>query len=65
MTLSIMRTSNQQMGSLKISMPSQGGFMIIEEGPSEDFFSDSSSTNVANPTDSGNAGDVKAPAIVH
>ena len=46
-------------------MPSQGGFMIIEEGPSEDFFSDSSSTNVANPTDSGNAGDVKAPAIVH
>ncbi len=40
-------------------------FKIIEEGPPEDFFSDSSSTNVANPTDSGNAEDVEAYAIVH
>ena len=42
-------------------------FKITEEGPSEEFFDDSSSTNVANPTNSGNANqdeDIEAPAIV-
>ena len=42
-------------------------FKIIEEGPSEDFFGVSSSTNGANPTNSGNAEDEEqeSPAIVH
>ena len=40
---------------------------ITEEGPSDEFFGESSSTNEANPTKSGNANkdkDIKAPAIV-
>ena len=42
-------------------------FKITEEGPSDEFFSDSSSTNGAIPTNSGNATskkDFKAPTIV-
>ncbi len=40
-------------------------FKIIEEGPSDEYFDQSSSTYAANPTNSGNAdGDVEAPAIV-
>lgn len=40
-------------------------FKIIEEGPSDEFFSDSSSMNVANPVNSGNVEEVEAPTVVH
>ena len=42
-------------------------FKITEEGPSDEFFDDSSSTNEANPTNSVNVNqdeDIEAPAIV-
>ena len=40
-------------------------FKIIEEGPSDEYFDQSSSANAANPTNSGNADEeVEAPAVV-
>ena len=40
-------------------------FKITEEGTSDEFFSESSSTNAVNPTGSGNSDkDVEAPAVV-
>ncbi len=45
----------------------QRGFKILEEGPSDEYFGESGSTNnVADPINNGNAdGEVEAPVVVH
>ena len=60
-----LKTTNGEPEDLYYALPRW--FKITEEGPSDEFFDDSSSTNEANPTNSVNVNqdeDIEAPAIV-
>ena len=60
-----MKILRQKMGSLKIYVPSPCDLKVTEEGPSDDFFSDSSSSNVANSTYCSYVDeDVEAPTFI-